>query len=198
MDKAASGSLRDRDIVSVAGMINLVQTKTNSKQEPWAILTLEDLTGKMEVLLFPSYFDSQSRKRTRPYDSYRDLAVADNLVRITGEIKIETITSFAIGEEAEEDVTVVKMSAIQIERLENFQGKGLIGAVISLPPGDPLPQLIDFLKQQEGSLPIYFEYISKEGIKTKVKAGAEFKLKYHPELAEELFKNYGCKLTWRY
>lgn len=46
MEKATSGSLRDRDIVSVAGMINLVQTKTNNKQEPWAILTLEDLTGK--------------------------------------------------------------------------------------------------------------------------------------------------------
>lgn len=65
---------------------------------------------------------------------YRDLAVTDNLVRITGEIKVETITNFATGEEAEEDTTVVKMSAIQIERLDGFQGKGLIGAIITLPP----------------------------------------------------------------
>ena len=198
MEKATSGSLRDRDIVSVAGMINLVQTKTNNKQEPWAILTLEDLTGKMEILLFPSYFDSQTRKRTRPYDLYRDLAVADNLVRITGEIKVETITNFSTGEEAEEDTTVVKMSAIQIERLDGFQGKGLIGAIITLPPGDPLPELIGFLKKQEGILPVYLEYISKEGIKTQVKAGPEFRLKYDPELAEQLSKQYGCKLAWRY
>ena len=198
LEKATSGSLRDRDIVSVAGMINLVQMKSNSKQESWAILTLEDLTGKMEVLLFPSYFDTQTRKRTRPYDTYRDLAIVDSLVRITGEIKIETITNFALGEEAEEDTTVVKMSAIQIEPLENFQGKGLIAALITLPPGDPSSELIDFLKKQEGSLPIHFQYVSKDGLKTQVKAGPSFRISYHPELAEQLQKQYGCKLTWRY
>ncbi len=197
-ERAGSGSLHDRDVVSVAGMISLVQTKTNNKQEPWAILTLEDLTGKMEILLFPSYFDSQTRKRTRPYDMYRDLAVTDNLVRITGEIKVETITNFATGEDAEEDTTVIKMSAIQIEQLDTFQGRGLIAGVISLPPGDPLPELIDFLKKQRGSIPIDFEYLSKGGIKTQVKAGPEFRLKHSPELADQLFKQFGCKLVWRY
>ena len=89
-EAAASGRHKDRDEVSLGAMVSNVTFKTNQKGEPWAILYLEDLTDKVEALLMAGHYNPATRKRTRPFDLFRHLALPDALLRVTGELKVET------------------------------------------------------------------------------------------------------------
>jgi DNA polymerase-3 subunit alpha len=47
----------DGQMVTVAGLVTSVQRKTTkAKGEPWAIVTLEDLAGSVEVMCFPQLY----------------------------------------------------------------------------------------------------------------------------------------------
>ncbi len=187
--------MQDRDEVIVAGMVSNVTFKTNQKGEPWGILQIEDVTSKLEVLLMAGLFNSQTKLRSRPFETFRHLCLPDALLRITGELKIETITS---NDEDEEDRTVLKVFATSLEDLETFQGKGFSGAVVRLPPGQCPPNIWPLLKQYKGDLPVQFEYRSHEGLVARVKAGSEIRLRFDADLAEKLAKEAGCALSWTY
>ncbi len=50
----------DGSNVTVAGLVTAVQRKITKKGDPWAMVTLEDLEGAIEVLLFPSAYQLAS------------------------------------------------------------------------------------------------------------------------------------------
>ena len=52
------GERQDADIVSVAGLVSSVQRKVTKKGASWAMVTLEDLDGAIEVLAFPQVYAS--------------------------------------------------------------------------------------------------------------------------------------------
>jgi DNA polymerase-3 subunit alpha len=53
----ASEDRSDGQLVTVAGLVTGVQRKvTKAKGEPWAIVTLEDLAGSVEVMCFPQLY----------------------------------------------------------------------------------------------------------------------------------------------
>ena len=196
LEDAAAGRLRDREMVTLGAMVTSVAFKTNQKHEPWAILQVEDLTGKMEVLLMASRWDPQSKKKgARPYDTYSHLAIPDALLRITGELRVETLQA---GDEDDEDQTVVKVFAAALEELKDFQGKGFTGALIRLPPGECPPRLGPILAGHPGRLPVTFEYRSRDGLVARVKAASDLCLAHHPDLAERLARETGCALTWTF
>ncbi|MBS1767025.1 MAG: DNA polymerase III subunit alpha [Acidobacteria bacterium] len=195
-EQVADNLLRDRDEVVLGAMVSAVQFKTNKQGQPWAILQAEDPSGKLEVLLMAQLTKRGDWKNKHtPFSDYRDLALTDKLLRITGELRVETI---AAGDEEEEDRTVLKLFATRLEDLEHFQGKGFTGAVIRLPVGECPPALMKALEAHKGDLPIYFEYRSKEGLTARVKAGGDLGLKHDPDLAEKLAKSCGCGLSWMY
>ena len=68
----ASGLTDGRKYV-VGGMINAISVKTTKQNRMMAFLTLEDLVGNMEVMLFP-----------REYEAYRPLLIEDSKVFISG------------------------------------------------------------------------------------------------------------------
>ena len=68
----ASGLTDGRKYV-VGGMINAISVKTTKQNRMMAFLTLEDLVGNMEVMLFP-----------REYETYRPLLIEDSKVFIFG------------------------------------------------------------------------------------------------------------------
>ena len=203
-EDATSGRLRDRNEVTLGAMVSTVAFKTNQKGEPWAILQVEDPTGKMEVLLMASKWDPLTKKSTlKPFERYRHLAVPEAMLRITGELRVETLqgngngSGTAEGEEDEEQ-TVVKVFATLLEPLEGFQGLGFTGALVRLPPGECPPRMAALLADHRGELPVTFEYRSKEGLVAQVKAGPDLRLKHDPDLAEKLAREVGCALTWTY
>jgi DNA polymerase-3 subunit alpha len=202
MEDATSGRLRDRNEVTLGAMVTTVSFKTNKNNEPWAILQVEDLTGKMEVLLMASKWDPLTKKSTlRPFERYRHLAVPEAMLRITGELRVETIQangSGGIDGEEEEEQTVVKVFATLLEPLESFQGMGFTGALVRLPIGECPPLVATILADHRGDLPVTFEYRSREGLLARVRAGHELRLKHDPDLAEKLAKETGCALTWTY
>lgn len=201
-EQVASGKIKDKDEVSLGVMVSNVAFKTNQKGEPWAILQLEDLTDKIEALMYSSRFDPVTKKRSRPYEVFSHLALPDALLRVTGELKVETVTSNGNGSgiegEEEEEQTVLKLFVAAMEPLEDFQGRGFTGAVVKLPAGEYPGNLLPILRLHHGHLPLTFEYRSKDGVIAKVKPGNEFKLRFDPDLAEKLAKETGCGLSWIY
>ena len=147
-EAVAAGRIKDRDEVTVGAMVTTVAFKTNAKGEPWAILYLEDLTDKMEALLMAAHFDPATRKRTRTFELFRHMALPDALLRVKGEVKVETVGGNGNGngngggnggDEDEEEQTTVKLFITGLESLEDFQGKGFTGAVVSCPGAVPGP-----------------------------------------------------------
>ncbi|GLH71273.1 DNA-directed DNA polymerase [Geothrix rubra] len=204
LEDATAGRLRDRDEVAVGVMVTSVAFKTNQKGEPWAILQVEDLTGKMEVLLMASKWDPLTKKANRrPFEQYGHLALPESMLRITGELRVETITANGGGNgnpdaEEEDEQLVVKLFATQLEPLEGFQGRGFTGVLVRLPVGECPPRLGALLADHRGELPVTFEYRSKEGLVARVRAGRDLRLKHDPNLAERLARETGCSLSWTY
>ncbi len=75
-DIASLESFIGGDRVTIAGMIKRVDIRiTKAKQEKMAILVLEDLTGEIEVTIFP-----------KTYTNFAHLMVEDNIIFVTGNV----------------------------------------------------------------------------------------------------------------
>ena len=67
-------SMVDRT-VKIAGLVSAVQTKVTKQGNPWAIATIEDLSGSVEVLFFP-----------RAYETVQTFLAPDLVVQIEGRV----------------------------------------------------------------------------------------------------------------
>jgi DNA polymerase-3 subunit alpha len=203
---AAAGRFKDRDSVTIGAMVTSVAFKTNAKGEPWAILNLEDLTDKVEALLMAGSFNMATKTRTRPYETFKHLAQQDGLLRVTGELKIETggangngaANAGPGGEDEEEEQTIIKLFVTGLESLEDFQGKGFNGAVIRLPKGEYPDRILPILRMYHGHLPLQLEYHGLDGTIARVKAGPELAIRFDPDLSDRVFKEANCGLTWSF
>ncbi|MDD6794218.1 MAG: DNA polymerase III subunit alpha [Clostridiaceae bacterium] len=70
--------INDNDIVILGGILTDVKQKVTRNNSMMAFLTLEDLTGSIEVIVFP-----------RTLDKLRHLIQADSLVKIKGRVSIK-------------------------------------------------------------------------------------------------------------
>lgn len=66
---------RDNQTVKIAGLVTKVDVKTTRKGELWAIVTLEDLSGSMDILFFP-----------RSYEAISHVLATDLVVQIEGRV----------------------------------------------------------------------------------------------------------------
>ncbi|HXF57621.1 MAG TPA: DNA polymerase III subunit alpha [Actinomycetota bacterium] len=57
MEMSELGSLGDGDVVTVAGIVGQVARRFTRKGEPYAVFRLEDLTGGVTVVCFPSLYE---------------------------------------------------------------------------------------------------------------------------------------------
>lgn len=70
--------LKDKDEKIIGGMVRDVNVRHTKTNKLMAILTLEDLFGDVEVIVFPSQ-----------YESYKDILFEDNKIFIKGKVQIE-------------------------------------------------------------------------------------------------------------
>jgi len=198
-EAVAAGRVKDRDEVSLGAMVSNVAFKTNAKGEPWAILYLEDLTDKVEALLMAAHFDPVTRRRTRTFELFRHLALTDALLRVKGELKVETAGGNGGGpEDEEEEQTVIKLFVTGLENLEDLQGKGFSGVVVKLPKGEYPERLLPLLRMYHGNLPLQIEFQGRDGTVARVRAGSELNLRFDPDLSERMAKEAGCGLSWTF
>jgi len=196
---AALDKIKDKAEVSIAAMISDAEIKKNKNGEPWALLDLEDLTDKAEALLMSSSYDTAARRKTRPYDDYRHLAVPEQLVMVTGELRLEAVENYIGAEWAEEgqrEQFKVTIYAKKLEPLESYQGRGITGAIIELPQGEYPQKLLAILGQNAGSLPIAMEYRTAKGETVKIRVGAKHRINYSPDLEQQLMAEAGCSIRW--
>jgi len=73
---AGEESMADR-VVRVAGLVSGVQTKVTKQGNPWAIATVEDLSGSIEVLFFP-----------RSYETIQASLAPDIIVQVEGKVNV--------------------------------------------------------------------------------------------------------------
>ncbi len=96
----------DGDMVTMAGILALAKGRITKKGSMMGIITLEDLTGQLEGLIFPKI-----------YDRFVDLLVADNLVVLTGKL------SFREDEDAKLLVDTVQLLTPQTAKQAQNQHK---------------------------------------------------------------------------
>jgi DNA polymerase-3 subunit alpha len=114
-------------LVTVAGLVTSVQRKITKKGDPWATVTLEDLDGAIDVLLFPS-----SYQLAAPY------LIEDAIIRVKGVLDKEREQPQLRGQE----VTVPDLS-------EGPSGP----VVISMPSTRCTPPVVAQLRDVLGTHP---------------------------------------------
>ena len=72
----SDGAMADR-IVKIAGLVSGVTTKVTKQGNAWAIATIEDLSGSVDVLFFP-----------RSYESIQTYLAQDIIVQIEGKVNV--------------------------------------------------------------------------------------------------------------
>ena len=135
----------------VGGLISNVTVKLTKTNQNMAFVTLEDLYGTVEVILFP-----------RDYQKYRDLLVMDTGVYVRGRASVSEENGKLVAE------TVTSMDAvpteiwIQVENIGCFQEKrDMLYNIIRRAPGDR--EIIIYSREEKAvkRLPSY-ENISGE------------------------------------
>ena len=135
-------SLHDNDRVILGGILSSVNQKITRNNAIMAFLTLEDLTGSIEVIVFP-----------KTLESVKPLCVTDSLVVVKGRLSIK------------ED-EAPKLICESIEPLEKINSSKLY---LRLEDSEKAKQFNLYLKElltedRKGDTPIYF-YASKENKK---------------------------------
>ncbi|GAA3676814.1 DNA polymerase III subunit alpha [Nocardioides ginsengisoli] len=129
--------------VTVAGLVTSIQRKITKNGDPWATVTLEDLEGAIDVLLFPS-----SYRLAAPY------LVEDAIITVRGQLDTERDTAQLRGQE----VTVPDLE------------RGSDGpVVISLPStrctGPVVQQLREVLVSHAGLTEVRLQLLSRDSTK---------------------------------
>ena len=98
---------RDNQTVKIAGLVTKVDVKTTRKGELWAIVTLEDLSGSIDVLFFP-----------RSYEAISHILATDLVVQVEGRVM-----------ERDTETTLSGMSMTVLDLRED----GTVPVVLDLP-----------------------------------------------------------------
>ena len=152
--------------VTLAGLIVGLSENTvksgNYAGRKMARFRLEDLSGGVQVVVFP-----------RTFDEVREMLVDDTVVVIKGKV-----------EEREEPGLILERIMTVEDALRGFEG----GLVVHVEPEDDhlLPQLKSTLQQHKGARPLYLTVRGSDGHVRRVRAGGDLKVSINAELAEEV------------
>jgi DNA polymerase-3 subunit alpha len=143
---AELSKLPDGRLAIIGGIVSGMRTLTTRAGKPMGIVTLEDLTGKVEAVLF-----SEKLSDLRP------MIVADALLFLDGEVdRKREEPSFRIN------------NVIPAASAAELLAKLCILRVTSQPEVSGLVQL---LRQYRGSCPVHFEVVSADGVIAEVACG---------------------------
>ena len=153
--------LPDGSTVRLMGMISGLNRRLSRKGETWASFSLEDLTGKVEVLVFAG--------------AYRQSAAeikADQAVSVSGKL---------VNQEEELKVIARSVSGLSLENQElHVRLNGSKGN------GEP-KQLISLLSQHQGEIPVFVHL----GGNRTIELDRKYWIAISQELKAELDRVYG-------
>ena len=175
-------SLGDGDVVTVAGIVGAVGRRYTRRGEPYAVFRLEDLTGGVPIVAFPSVFDRVP-----------DLVAHDAIVLVKGRADLRgrelQLVALEIREPdlagAEEGTEPVRPSS------HSPQTDPL---VVDLPSTACTPVVIRRMKELfalfPGGLPVVVRLVGDGGV-VRLRLGSDFRVDGAPALLLELRRLFG-------
>lgn len=146
--------VKDGRSYTVGGLVSDVTVKLTKTDQNMAFLTLEDLYGTVEIILFP-----------RDYQKYRHLLVMDTGLYVKGRASVSEENGKLIAEMVVAMEDVPKEIWIQVENIGEFQAKkDKLYEIIRQNPGED--EVIIFSKKERAvkRLPGYEKISGKEGV----------------------------------
>ena len=163
--------MRDGDEVLLGGIISKVKfTVTRRTNEKMAIVTLEDLSGTVEVLVFPQTF-SKSGGLVKP----------DAIVFVKGRISLR--------EEAP------KIMASEIVTLDSVRAKYTKAITVNVVTAGLEKNILENLKRifsrYPGRIPVYLNFVKPDGKRITVATGRDLLVEPHEGLVRDIEKILG-------
>jgi DNA polymerase-3 subunit alpha len=171
-------SLGDGDVVRVAGIVSAVGRRYTKRGEPYALFRLEDLTGGIGIVAFPSVFDAAAH-----------LLSQDEIVLVKGRADLRGRELQLVALEISEP-NVGEEDAAET-RTRTAEGRNGMGdpLIVDLSPSTCTDGLISRLKEllamHPGHLPVVFHLVD-DGEVTRLRLGDEFKVDGSAALLSEL------------
>ncbi|MDI9475722.1 MAG: DNA polymerase III subunit alpha [Natronincolaceae bacterium] len=170
-------ALRDGQSIIVGGMITKVNIKITRNNQMMAFITLEDLFGSMECIIFP-----------KTYKYYNSLIHEDNFVVLEGVLNIK--------EEEQPKILVnvisplLKIPGNELKDSDAKKNKKLYIKIKTKRDWHLIERTKPIFKQHGGNTPIII-YIEES--EEKLKADKELWVKLDDELINKLFKFFGAE-----
>jgi len=157
------GEVSDQSFASIGGIVNSVKEIVTKKGDKMGFVSLEDLTGNCEIVVFPDL-----------YKTAAPLLEKDKLLFINGRVNAREDTAKMLAEEIIplEEVRKKKTKCVSID---------LLTAGLDL---DLLNQLKNVLGQHKGRVPVYLSFRDASGKATVLDSGES----YLVETSEPLFE----------
>jgi DNA polymerase III subunit alpha len=177
---ASLNELSDRATFRVAGAIAQVDRKFTRKEgKPFAVVWLEDLTGKLELVVWNDvYVECAEKLVTGNVIGVRgSLDLRDESLRATAQ-KILSLNSEGSGRDRPAPAQASPIFAAEFEPL-----------ILHFPAeakSEELREVRAILARYPGSRPVHLIFETPEGEKLRVNAGAGFCISLIPELEEKL------------
>ena len=163
IDLAAVEARRNGEEISVAGIVVALRSMRSRKGDRWAILTLEDMTGVLEVLAFPEAF---ARLET--------VFKSNSPLFLKGRVNVEEVGT--------------RLAVMEARRLEEVgqRAPNVMRVRVNLDSVDPnvLDELKELFASKPGSCSVAFDLISHEGAVATLRA--DQRIKPDQELVREV------------
>lgn len=156
---------RDQEEVTMGGVVDAIKEITTKKGDRMAFLTLQDLTGSSEIVVFPDLYKSSA-----------NLMKKDATVFIRGRINSRDDIPKVIAEE------VVPLDEVK-KRFTRLVSIDLHTAGL-----DPelLQKLKDILSSHRGKVPVYLSFRDPSGKTAVIQPGDEFRVETNDQLFQAI------------
>jgi len=163
----------DQKEITIGGMIAKVEKKQTKKGATMAIMQLEDLSGSIEVVIWPNN-----------YEQSRTILESDNPVLVKGKLDVD-----GRGE--------TKLIAFEISDLMSRWKEGIRKAIVRIPLDKIDTPLIDhfdaLIRRFPGNSLLEFELYGHSGGSVSVSPREELKINAIPEFVNSVEKLFGSK-----
>jgi DNA polymerase-3 subunit alpha len=178
LDISDVGSLGDGDVVRVAGIVAALARRYTKRGEPYAVLRLEDLTGGVGIVAFPSV-----------YDAVGSLLTPDGILVVKGRADLR-------GRELQLVALEISEPDLGAEALAGSRRRTMTSdpLVLDLTPstctGGLIGRLKGLLSTHPGQVPVVFRLV-ENGEATRLRLGEEYRVDGSPALLSELHRLLG-------
>jgi DNA polymerase-3 subunit alpha len=170
-------ALKDGENVVIGGIVNGVKKITTRDRKTMAFMTLEDLTGKAEVILFPEIFKQFSRA-----------IIPESIILVKGKVNLS-------GSKGEAKVNAAEVIQLE-EELERVNKIAHLNINVENVEEEILIRLRDILVKFKGNSPLYLHLFTPGNKEIVLKASEDFQVNFDKSLVKEVEGVIGKGALW--